>query len=82
MTLPTGFGRIRGGNVDCNPSQMAANDIALWQAQAAAMLPNGQVTITFDNNPVPPTYLIEVTWDEAGVVPAPNYTILIPVLGI
>ena len=70
------------GNVNCNPAQMAANDIELWLEQADDMLPNGSVTITYDDNPVPPTYLIEVTWDEAGEVPSPSYSILIPVLGI
>ena len=36
------------GNVDCNPSQMAANDIDLWKTQAAGMLPSGDVVIVFD----------------------------------
>ncbi len=70
------------GNVDCNPSQMAANDIDLWLTQAADTLPNGNVTIIYDNNPVPPTYQITVTWDEAGALTPPTYSILIPVLGI
>jgi type IV pilus assembly protein PilV len=70
------------GNVDCNPAQMAANDIDLWKAQAADTLPNGTITIIFDDNPVPPTYQITVTWDEAGETTPPSFTILIPVLGI
>jgi len=68
------------GNVDCNPSQMAANDIDLWKDQADTMLPNGDVAITFDDNVNPPTYEIAISWDEAGETP--SYTILIPVLGI
>jgi len=71
------------GNVDCNPAQMAANDIDLWKAQAAAMLPAGTITITYDDNPVPPTYLIEVEWQEAGEEDdPPSYDILIPVLAL
>lgn len=70
------------GNVDCDAAQMAANDIDLWKAQATAMLPAGTVAITYDDNPVPPTYQIVVTWDEAGEATPPSYTILIPVLGI
>lgn len=71
------------GNVDCNPAQMAANDIQLWKDQASAMLPQGTITITYDDNPVPPTYLIEVSWQEAGEEDnPPSYTILIPVLAI
>ncbi|MDH3304686.1 MAG: type IV pilus modification protein PilV [Gammaproteobacteria bacterium] len=70
------------GNVNCNPAQMAANDIALWRAQAGEMLPNGDVTVTFDDTVVPPTYTIVVSWNEAGEDTPPTYTILIPVLGI
>ncbi|MGI9239088.1 MAG: type IV pilus modification protein PilV [Woeseiaceae bacterium] len=66
------------GNVDCNEAQMAANDIALWKAQAAAMLPNGAVTITFDDTVTPNTYLIAVSWAEAGALTPPTYSIIIP----
>ncbi len=64
------------GNVDCDPEQMAANDIDLWKTQAEGMLPNGDVTIVFNDNVTPPTYEIVVSWDEADE----NYTyeILIP----
>jgi len=71
------------GNVDCNPAQMAANDIQIWKDQASDMLPQGTVKITYDDNPVPPTYLIEVSWQEAGEEDnPPSYSILIPVLAI
>lgn len=68
------------GNVDCDPAQMAANDIDLWLDQADDMLPNGNVTITYDDTVAPPTYQIVVSWDEANETP--SFTILIPVLGI
>ncbi len=68
------------GNVDCNPQQMAANDIDLWRTQADEMLPNGDVTIIFDDTVNPPTYTITVNWDEANE--AQNFTIIIPVLGM
>ena len=69
----------------CNAAQMAANDILIWQAQAASFLPvfsNGaqQVQITYDAATIPPTYTIVVQWDEPtpdGQVP--NYTVVIPV---
>ena len=64
------------GNVDCDPEQMAANDIDLWKTQADGMLPNGDVAITYNDNVVPPTYEIVVSWDEAG--DTYDYTILIP----
>jgi len=66
------------GNVDCNPQQMAANDIWLWQAQADDMLPNGDVAITFDDTVTPNTYRIVVSWEEAGEN-SPSYSIIIPV---
>lgn len=69
------------GNVDCDPEQMAANDIDLWKTQADDMLPNGDVTVTFDNTVVPPTYTIVVSWNEAGEDTPPTYTIVIPALG-
>lgn len=68
------------GNVDCNASQMAANDIWLWKEQAGAMLPNGDVAITFDDTVTPNTYRIVVSWDEAGETTPPTYSIIIPVL--
>ena len=64
------------GNVDCDPTQMAANDIDLWKTQAADMLPSGDVTITYDDNVTPPTYQIVISWDEANQ--AQSYTIMIP----
>jgi type IV pilus assembly protein PilV len=66
------------GNVDCNPAQMAANDIDLWLTQADEMLPNGSIAITFDDTVTPNTYAIDVTWNEAGET-APSYSIIIPV---
>ena len=68
------------GNVNCDPEQMAANDIDLWKTQADDMLPNGDVTVTFNDDVVPPEYTIEVSWEEAGAVTPPTYTIVIPVV--
>ncbi len=65
------------GNVDCNPAQMAANDIDLWKTQAGNMLPSGDVVILFDDNVDPPTYQIDITWVEANE--NQTYRILIPV---
>ena len=78
---------LAGGNnncvaagVNCTIGQMAAHDIFLWDQQAAATLPNGQVNVVFNNGVVPPTYQITITWTEPGEVL--NYSITIPVLGI
>lgn len=68
------------GGVDCSPGEMAANDIYLWDQQAADTLPNGTVTVVYDNAVSPPTYEIRVQWAEPeGTL---SYTINIPVLGI
>ena len=69
-----------GGGLDCAPEEMAANDIFFWDLQAADTLPNGTVTITFNNGVAPPTYQIEIAWDEPGE--NLDYTITIPVFGI
>ncbi|MDG2288271.1 MAG: type IV pilus modification protein PilV [Woeseiaceae bacterium] len=68
------------GGVNCTIGEMAANDIFLWDQQAEATLPNGQVSIVVENGLVPPTYQITLTWTEPGEVL--NYSITIPVLGI
>ncbi len=72
-------GCVNGG-VNCTPAQMAAHDILLWDQQALDTLPNGDVTIIFNNAVVPPTYQITVAWDEPGE--NMNYSITIPVFGI
>jgi type IV pilus assembly protein PilV len=65
------------GGIDCTPAQMAANDIFLWEQQAADTLPSGTVTVVFNNAVVPPTYQITVQWNEPGQVM--NYSVTIPV---
>ncbi len=65
------------GGVDCTPVQMAENDIFFWDQQAADTLPNGTVTVVFDNGVLPPTYEIEVKWTEPGE--PMTYSIKIPV---
>ena len=64
-------------NIDCDVVSMAANDVFLWDMQAAGSLPNGDVQVTFDDTVTPPNYTILVTWDEPG--DTPQYTVTIPV---
>ncbi len=64
---------------NCSNVQMAAQDILLWQEQADDTLPNGAVTITFDNTVNPPVYTIAITWDEPGQ--SQNYTVATPIPG-
>ena len=64
---------------NCSNVQMAAQDIFAWDQQAVDTLPNGDVTITFDNTVNPPVYTIEITWDEPGQ--SQNYTVATPIPG-
>ena len=65
--------------VNCSAPQMAAQDVLVWQAQAAATLPAGIVDIEFDDTVAPPTYQIGIQWQEPEG--PQNYTITIPVRG-
>ena len=71
------------GATNCSNTQMAAQDILQWQEQADATLPNGAVTIGFDNTVNPPVYTIAITWNEPMLNPnqQPSYTIIIPMPG-
>jgi len=71
--------------IDCSVGQMAAQDIFLWQQQAAEFLPamadgSQQVIVAFDAGVTPPTYTITVRWDEPtpNNIP-PSYAIQVPV---
>ena len=65
---------------NCSAGDMAANDIFLWDQQAAATLPVGTVTVVFNDPgaPAPPEYTITVAWDEPGD-DVLEYEITIPV---
>ncbi len=66
------------GNVDCTPTEMAENDILIWDTQATDTLPGASVGIVFNSAVTPNTYQIQVTWTEAGQAQA--YAFTIPVL--
>ena len=85
---PTGANAYTGAGADnsciaqgtnCSNVQMAAQDILGWDQQAVDTLPNGDVTIAFDNTVNPPVYTIAITWDEPGQ--QQNYTIITPIPG-
>ncbi len=63
--------------VVCTEAEMAAHDIFSWNRQAADSLPNGRVSIGFDDAFSPPRYTITVLWEEPGE--NPGYSITIPV---
>lgn len=71
--------RCIDGGVNCSNVQMAAQDIFGWDQQAVDTLPDGFVTITFDDTVNPPIYTIAITWDEPGR--QQNYTVATPIPG-
>jgi type IV pilus assembly protein PilV len=73
------------GGTDCTPGEMAAQDILIWQDQAASFLPvmgdgSQQVVVNYDAAALPPLYTVTVRWDEPTPdnIP-PSYTIEVPV---
>ena len=54
------------GGAACTPAEMAAHDLWVWGNDLAQQLPAGAGTVTFTAN-VPPTYTIQVTWQEVGL---------------
>jgi type IV pilus assembly protein PilV len=64
--------------VTCDETEMAAQDILVWQQQAAGSLPGGAVLVTYDGAVFPPSYTIQVGWNEPEG--AQQYTVTIPVL--
>ena len=73
-----------GQNADCDAAGMAANDIFLWQTQAAEFLPpmsdgSQQVVVVFTDG-TPPSYQITIRWDEPTPDNnPPQYSINVPV---
>lgn len=67
--------------VDCTPEEIAAYDIHLWEEQADDTLPEGDVSIVYENAAVPSTYAVTVTWTEPGYAEddPPTYAISFPV---
>jgi type IV pilus assembly protein PilV len=67
------------GGVSCTPAQMAAHDLFVWTALVQNQLPNGVGTVRVAGTS-PPTYTINVGWQETGPGPgAANYQMVIRV---
>ena len=54
------------GGADCTAGEMAGHDLFLWNQQVQQILPNGQWQVQFDGGTLPPSYTIQVAWDEVG----------------
>jgi len=55
-----------GPAVRCTPAQLAAHDLWLWTTVVGQQLPGGVGTVSY-MAALPPTYTIQVTWQEVGI---------------
>ncbi len=55
------------GDADCVPSSVAAQDLAEWQENVTALLPDGEGVVRFDAATLPPSFVIELSWNEVGI---------------
>jgi len=56
----------QNGGLNCAPAQMAAHDLFLWDQEVRQRLPNGVWQIQFNPGAIPPSFQIQLTWDEVG----------------
>lgn len=54
------------GGATCTPAFMAQDDLFNWGAQVNALLPGGAWAVTRNAATLPPTFTIQVQWDEVG----------------
>ncbi len=54
------------GGAACTSVEMAAHDLFFWTQQAQQLLPGGRGQVQFDGSTSPPSYTIQVAWDEVG----------------
>ena len=56
-----------GPVVSCTPADMAVQDRYRWKRQLDARLPNPTGTIGYNPATTPPTYTIDIGWQEPGL---------------
>ena len=72
------FGCVEGG-VDCTPTQMASNDLLVWQNEVANALPGGQATVVVNVGTVPTTFVISVVWSDVGSPQPAQYQLTVQI---
>lgn len=55
------------GDADCVPASVAAQDLAEWEENVTALLPDGEGVVRFDGATHPPSFVIELSWNEVGI---------------
>jgi len=56
-----------GPVVSCTPADLAVHDRFTWKEQLDAQLPNPTGAVDYDGSTKPPTFKIDVTWQEPGL---------------
>ena len=65
------------GGFDCNRTQIAREDVAIWEAEVAARLPAGaDADIVFTAGAPEDTYTITLSWPEPGFDDDLSYTLV------
>ncbi|MCH6573487.1 MAG: type IV pilus modification protein PilV [Proteobacteria bacterium] len=72
------FGCVEGG-VDCTPTQMASNDLLIWQNEVANALPGGQATVAVNVGTFPTTFVISVLWSDVGSPQPAQYQLTVQI---
>ena len=67
-----------GPVVSCGPADLALHDRFTWKEQLDAQLPNPTGRVRYNAATTPPTFTIDVTWQEPGLN-AVTYTSIIQV---
>jgi type IV pilus assembly protein PilV len=70
-----------GGGVNCSPTEMAEHDLFNWTARVTAVLPSGLGSVRFAAG-TPPSYTIQVQWEEPGLAAPATYQVVIRVPNI
>jgi type IV pilus assembly protein PilV len=69
LNAPANNNCYGAASVNCGPTAMAANDLLVWQAQVATILPSGNGAVNVVPGAVltgPYIYTITITWLGAG----------------
>lgn len=55
------------GGAYCVPASVAAQDLVEWARIVTAALPEGEGVVRFDGSTRPPSFVIELGWNEVGI---------------
>jgi type IV pilus assembly protein PilV len=65
-----------GGGATCMPAALAADDLFIWNQDVLQRLPGGAWQVLFNGGTTPPTYTINLSWNEVGQVAPVTYQLV------